>query len=349
MTCNYSATEQRQLQVGIYGATGNTGAELVRLLHEHPLAEVAFGTSRSCAGGLLDTIDPAAPQLALIHPEEADPATIDVAFLCLPHGASAPVAEALLDAGPVIVDLSGDLRLRDATEHSTIYGSPRSAALMEQVVYGLPEVNRGQLQSARVVSNPGCYATAVALALLPLAQSDRLSGTVIVNAISGVSGAGRAPSATTHFCSAHDDVMPYKVGRQHRHLPEIEQTLGGGGGQGQASFVFTPHLGPMSRGILATCYVDGAGLSESEARSLYAEYYVQHPFTRVLPEGRHARIRAVAHSNRAVLSVHGVGSTNGLIVASAIDNLVKGAAGQAIQNMNLACGLPEATGLPGGI
>lgn len=338
----------RPAATGVLGATGSTGVELARLLSAHPGLELEFGTSRELAGRSLTEVDPAAPELRLAAPGDVDPSAVDVVFLCLPHGASAPVAEEMLDRGArSVVDLSGDLRLEDAMSHAEVYGSRRSQALAEDAVYGLPELSREAVRSARVVANPGCYATAVALALLPLAESGRLPEGAYVDAKSGVSGAGRAATPTTHFCSAHDDIRPYKVGRSHRHVPEMEQTLRLAGAAESCSLVFVPHLVPLERGILVTCAVRGPGLGSEELRRLYTERYGREPFVRLLPDGDHARIRAVAHSNRAVVSLHPVPEDDLLIVACAIDNLGKGAAGQAIQNANLMLGRPEAEGLRG--
>ena len=213
--------------------------------------------------------------------------------------------------------------------------------------YGLPELNRDRLSAARVVSNPGCYATAVALALLPLAESGRLPASVYVDAKSGVSGAGRAATPTTHFCSAHDDVRPYKVGRVHRHVPEMEQTLRAAGDGASCRVAFVPHLVPLERGILATCAVSGAGLAADELRQIYDDRWAGEPFVELAEAGEAARIRAAAHSNRAFVSVHAVEGEDLVVIACAIDNLGKGAAGQAVQNANLLTGRPETEGLRG--
>lgn len=333
---------------GIIGATGTTGVELARLLDGHPSIRIEFGTSRDAAGRCLTEVDPSAPAMALSDPSEVDPASVELVFLCLPHGASAPVAEEMLDRGArAVVDLSGDLRLADPETHHTTYGSARSEALAEEAVYGLPELHRAELGDARLVANPGCYATATALALMPLADAGRLPTTTYVDAKSGVSGAGRSATATTHFCSAHDDVQPYKVGRVHRHVPEVEQTLAVAGAHHPFALLFVPHLVPMERGILVTCAVEGVGMEPDVVREIYAERYDDEPFVHVLPEGDHARVRAVAHSNRTVISLHPVPERDVTVVACAIDNLGKGAAGQAIQNANLMLGLEETEGLRG--
>ncbi len=344
-----TATEQKEpVTAGIVGATGSTGVELARTVDAHPGMRLVFGTSRELAGRPLTEVDPAAPPLALESPDEVDPADVDVVFTCLPHGASATVVEEMLERGaPAVVDLSGDLRLEDRETHRRVYGSERDQALAEEAVYGLPEVARDALPGARVVSNPGCYATAVALALLPLAQAGRLGGTAYVDAKSGVSGAGRAATPVTHFCSAHDDVRPYKVGRVHRHVPEMEQTLARASSNGSCEIVFVPHLVPLERGILATCAVSGTGLAADKVADLYHERFAKEPFVGVVDGDAGARIRAVAHSNRALISVHPVDDRDLVIVACAIDNLGKGAAGQAVQNANLLTGRPETEGLRG--
>lgn len=336
------------VSAGIVGASGTTGVELARTLDAHPGMRLAFGTSREHAGRSLTEVDPAAPELRLTAPDQVDPTAVDVVFVCLPHGASAGVVADLLAAGaPRVVDLSGDLRLTDAAAHERAYGSERSQTLADEAVYGLPEVNRETVRGARVVSNPGCYATAVALALLPLAEAGGLVKTAYVDAKSGVSGAGRAATATTHFCSAHDDVRPYKIGRVHRHVPEMEQTLRRAAGGDACELVFVPHLVPLERGILATCAVTGAGFDDAEVRELYRRRWADEPFVGVAEDGDAARIRAVAHSNRALISVHPVPDEDLVVIACAIDNLGKGAAGQAVQNANLMTGRPEGEGLRG--
>lgn len=338
-----------RLTAGVVGGTGTTGVELVRTLERHPALKTVFATSRDLAGQCLTTVDPSAPPTVLSAPEEVDPSAVDVIFLCLPHGASAPVAEAMLERGArAVIDLSGDLRLTERSQHEATYGSPRDQALADEAVYGLPELRRADLrQGTRLVANPGCYATAVALALLPLAESGGLPEAVYVDAKSGVSGAGRAATAATHFCSAHDDIRPYKVGRVHRHVPEMEQTLRRAGADPSLAVIFVPHLVPLERGILATCAVRGSGLDEDAARRLYETRYGDEAFVRVQPAGEAARIRAASHTNRAVISLHAVPDQDLLVLVCAIDNLGKGAAGQAVQNANLLLGRPETEGLRG--
>jgi N-acetyl-gamma-glutamyl-phosphate reductase len=343
------STPSPRLAAGVYGASGTSGAELVRLLVEHPHVHVEFATSRAEAGRPLDEIDPAAPPLALVHPEDTDPSRVDVVFLCVPHGTAGEAARRAIDAGARVIDVSGDHRLREAADHERVYASPRSQALADEAVYGLTEWARPELPAARLVANPGCYATAATLALAPLAEAGVLDDVPVIDAKSGVSGAGRTASATTHFISVSEDVRPYKVGRSHRHVAEIEQLLGlADPEKRQHRVVFTPHLVPLERGIEATITVRGVG-SADDVRALLERRYADEPFVRVLPAGREARIRGVSRTNRAHLAVHPVEGLDAVVLSSAIDNLVKGAAGQAIQNFNLMFGLEEVTGLPGAL
>jgi N-acetyl-gamma-glutamyl-phosphate reductase len=267
----------------------------------------------------------------------------DVVFLALPHGAAMEAAPALLAGGTRIIDLGGDFRLKDPTAYARWYGAAHTASdLLGSAVYGLPEVNRQCVRSARLVANPGCYPTAAALALLPLVKSGRAGGPVIVDAKSGVSGAGRNPSAATHFSEVNENVKPYKLG-EHRHGPEMEQTLASAGAA--LPVYFAPHLAPMTRGILATCYVPlAAELSQDEAFGLYRDAYRDEPFVRLLEEEL-PQTKATLGSNFCDVAVRVDPERRLAVAVSAIDNLVKGAAGQAIQNMNLMFGFPETEGL----
>lgn len=336
------------LKTIVYGATGTSGAELIRLLVAHPAIGPILATARGDAGNTLDVVDPAAPSVPLVHPDAVDPADADFAFLCLPHGTAGEVARRCAEAGCRIIDVSGDHRLSDADLHDAVYGSERSQELADEAVYGLTEFVRQALPAARIVANPGCYATSVSLALLPLAERGLLGDLPVVDAKSGVSGAGRSPSPTTHFCSADADVQPYKPGRRHRHVAEVEQSLARAMGGGQrCEIVFTPHLVPLERGIEATIVLRRTGADAAQIRDALSQRYASEPFVQVLPEGRQARIRGVASTNRAHLAVSPVEGVDAVVVTSAIDNLLKGAAGQAVQNMNAMLGLDETLGLPG--
>jgi N-acetyl-gamma-glutamyl-phosphate reductase len=332
------------VKAGIYGATGYTGFELVKLLSRHPEAHILFATSESHAGTPLSQIFPGAPELALIPAQDAPLKKVDVVFLCLPHGAAAPAAAAALEARVRGVDLSADFRLRDPAVYAHWYGLEHPAPhLLAEAVYGLTEFARADLPDARLVANPGCYATSILLPLRPLLAEGLVSGTIIADSKSGVSGAGRAPKQHTHFVEVADNLSPYAIGRAHRHLPEMEQALNWWG-QAPTALVFSPHLLPVPRGILSTIYLSVDGILEERVlRALYQEAFAGEPFVHLLDHGRLPSLAHVVHTNRCVFSLTLAGDT--LIITSAIDNLVKGAAGQALQNMNVMFGLEETSGL----
>jgi N-acetyl-gamma-glutamyl-phosphate reductase len=318
---------------------------LVKLLRRHPAAEIVFATSQSHAGRTLRDVFPAAPALQLITGEEAKPGDADVVFLCLPHAAAAQTALVALEAGARVIDLSADFRLRDAASYAHWYGHNHPAPqLLAEAVYGLTELCRADLPGARLVANPGCYPTSILLALWPLMRSDlTLAGPIIADSKSGVSGAGRAPTQTTHFVEVADNLSPYKIGRAHRHLPEMEQAIGQWRPDAPA-LIFTPHLLPVPRGILSTIYVTlGEDAAEGELRALYAACYAGEPFIELLPAGEPATLAHATTTNRCAIGLTLAGRT--LILTSAIDNLIKGAAGQAVQNMNVVFGCGETMGL----
>jgi N-acetyl-gamma-glutamyl-phosphate reductase len=265
-------------------------------------------------------------------------------FLCLPHGAAAPSAGIALDAGARVIDLSADFRLRDAAVYTEWYGLEHPApGLLSEAVYGLTEFARTELPNARLVANPGCYPTSVLLAVQPVITAGAIAGTVIVDSKSGVSGAGRTPKQHTHFMEVADNFTPYKIGRVHRHLPEMEQGLALWS-DAPPKLVFSPHLLPVRRGILSTIYVPlSQGWTQAALHDRYAEVYSNEPFVQILPPGQLASLAHVAHTNRCVISLTMAGNT--LVITSAIDNLVKGAGGQAVQNMNVMFGLEETSGL----
>lgn len=343
---------QRILRAGIYGASGTTGTELCTILARHPNVRIAFATSRQYAGMTTRDVDPAAVEVPLIEPDEADLSSVDVVFTCLPHGKSAEWVEHCHHAagapdgsrsgGPKVIDLSGDLRLRDADLHQKVYGSPRSEAIVARAVYGMTELAREQIRSADIVSNPGCYPTCVGLALAPAAREGLTSEPVVINALSGVSGAGRSPSPATHFCAVTGDVRPYNLGHLHRHTHEIEQILADSAHTG-GPVVFNPHVIPIERGMLATITLRTDADAE-RIHSLYAGAYEGETFIRLNEPGDAARIRGVVGTNRVMIGVH-EGGDGHVVITSAIDNLVKGAAGQAVQNMNLMFDLPETAAL----
>lgn len=333
------------VKAGIYGATGYTGYELAQILWRHPQVEIGFVTSKTYAGQSLRDIFPAGPDLPLIDPEEVDPGSVDVVFLCLPHAASAATAVAALDAGTRVIDLSADFRLQDVDVYEQWYRVTHPAPhLLGEAVYGLTEFARDKLPEARLVANPGCYTTTALLALAPLMQAAvEVAGDIIVDAKSGVSGAGRTPKTNTLFVEVADNFSPYAIGRNHRHLPEMEQVVGWWH-ERPPRLIFSPHLLPVPRGILASIYISGLEpWLESEVRALYDAAYGQEQFVDVLPVGELATLAHVTHTNKCVMSLTFAGPM--LIITSALDNLIKGAAGQAVQNMNAMLGWPEELGL----
>jgi N-acetyl-gamma-glutamyl-phosphate reductase len=332
------------LQIGIFGATGYTGYELARILDRHPAARVSFATSNSHAGQLLTDLHPAGPQLPLIHPDDAPLDRVDAVFLCLPHATAAGTAVAALNAGARVIDLSADFRLRDAAVYAQWYGQVHPAPhLLVEAVYGLTEFARAELPDARLVANPGCYPTSILLALQPLLAAGAIGGQIIADAKSGVSGAGRVPKQHTHFVEVADNFSPYSIGQSHRHWPEIVQGFSFWQ-KDPPDLIFSPHLLPVPRGILSTIYAPlRLGWTLNTVRSLYEHAYNGEPFLRLLPDGQLASLAHANHTNRCAIGLSLTGRT--LIVTSAIDNLIKGAAGQAVQNMNVMFGLDETGGL----
>ena len=351
------------MQVAVVGASGYTGAELVRLLLGHPRAELAVlcGSERS-AGVRIDRLFPQLAGVLDCEVEPFDPARVadraEVVFLALPHGASAAAAAALVGqggGGPVVIDLSADLRLRDAAIYREYYGPHPHPELLERAVYGLPELHRDELGGARLIAGPGCYPTATILAAAPLLARGLIAPRgLVVDAKSGVSGAGRSAAQPYHFPEVGEGIRAYKPAGGHRHTPEMVQELsrvaaGGGAGraQGGVTLTFTPHLVPMSRGILSCVYGQPTDPARPEAdyQAAVAEAWASEPFVTALDGGRLPDTSHVRGSNRAQVAVR-LDARAGVVVAmAAIDNLVKGAAGQAVQCMNLACGFAETEGL----
>lgn len=335
------------VRVGVFGATGYAGYELVQLLRRHPAAELVFATSEQSAGGRLADSYPCADDVALVRAEEAPLDQVDVAFCALPHGAGMATVRRAWEAGRRVIDLSADFRLPDPAVYERWYRVPHQAPeLLGQAVYGLPECRREAVRAARLVAVPGCYPTSVILGSYPLAREGLLvDGHVIADSKSGVSGAGRSPTLTTHFCEANENLSPYNIGHVHRHVPEMELELSLAAGA-PVRVTFVPHLVPVNRGLLSTLYLrvpsecDLAGL-----RELYARTYAHDPLVRVLPAGKVATMRWVEHTDRCVVSLHEGGQPGELIVVAAVDNLGKGAAGQAVQCMNLMLGIEETSGL----
>ncbi|MGZ0051818.1 N-acetyl-gamma-glutamyl-phosphate reductase [Brevibacillus gelatini] len=339
------------IRVGIVGATGYGGAELIRLLAGHPHVEIANVYSSSAEGeGLEKTFPHVAglglPKLLPIDAESMSAAN-DLIFLATPAGVSAGLSPQLVENGVKVIDLSGDFRLEKGEVYKAWYKKePAPASYVEQAVYGLTEWNREQVAGARLIANPGCYPTATLLALIPLMKSGWVqSNSWIVDAKSGVSGAGRGVSLGVHYSEINESIHAYKVG-SHQHTPEIEQELQKQSGV-ETVIQFTPHLVPMTRGILVTAYGHlTADVTQAQIQELYEATYADKPFVRVRPAGSHPRTKEVYGSNYCDIAIHVDQRTGRVVLLSVIDNMMKGAAGQAVQNMNVMFGLPEKTGLP---
>ncbi|MCB8981038.1 MAG: N-acetyl-gamma-glutamyl-phosphate reductase [Ardenticatenaceae bacterium] len=333
------------IKAGIFGATGYTGYELVKILQHHPQVDVAFVTSQSFAGQKLSDVYPQAPHLPLILGEEAPLDAVDVVFLCLPHAAAAETAVTALAAGITVIDLSADFRLKNADTYASWYDKAHPAPhLLADAVYGLTEFARDQLPGVKLVATPGCYPTSILLPLRPLLTANLpITDPIIADSKSGVSGAGRTPKQNTHFIEVNNNFSPYKIGRSHRHLPEIEQVMGWFRPDAP-TLIFSPHLLPVERGILSTIYVNfSESVTLEQVRPYFTAMYANEPFVCLLPESELATLAHVTHTNKCVIGLAMTGNT--LIITSAIDNLVKGAAGQAVQNMNVVFGIEETTGL----
>ena len=336
------------IQAGIVGATGYAGAELARLLTQHPQAELAAASSVSFTGQRLSEIYPAYYQLCDIvcGTQEEAVEKSDVVFAALPHGLSQELAADCFDKGKAFIDLGADFRLKDEEDYKKWYkGAFTHPELHEQAVYGLPELFREQIKGKKIVANPGCFTTAVPLALAPALLGGFIEPDgIIADCKSGVTGAGRGLTQNTHYAELNEGFSAYKVAN-HRHNPEMEQTLRLISGK-DVSITFVPHLLPVNRGILATCYARiKDGVKPEQVRAAYEKQYANEFFLRLLPEGKVADIKNVRFSNFCDLSLHFDPHDSMLIAISAIDNMVKGAAGQAVQNMNLLFGLDEKTGL----
>lgn len=337
------------IKVGVVGGTGYTGVELLRLLASHPQVEVTAITSRAEAGVRVADYFPSLRRrfdLAFTDPAAAPLAQCDCIFFATPNGVAMSQARALLESGARIVDFSADFRLKDKAVWEKWYKVPHaSPELLAAAVYGLPEVNRERIRSARLVANPGCYATAVQLALLPLVETDFIDHRhLIADAKSGVSGAGRKTETDLLFSEASDNFKAYAVAG-HRHHPEILESLASlEGASGRSlGLTFVPHLVPMVRGILATVYARVTRTTDFQA--LYEKRYSAEPFVDVLPPGSQPETRWVRGTNQCRIALHRPFDGDTLVVLAVEDNLVKGAAGQAVQNMNLMFGFPETQGL----
>jgi len=338
----------RKTKVGIINVTGYAGVELARLLYQHPQVELTSVTGRSAAGQKLGTVFPHLASMDLTI--EAELGEVDLAFSAMPHKDSAKEVIPLLKRGIKVVDISADFRLKDAAEYPAWYGFTHPAPeLLKQAVFGLPELYRSQIVSAQLVANPGCYPTGAILALAPTLKAGLIEPDIIIDSKSGISGAGRTLSLQTHYSEANEDVTAYALDG-HRHLPEITQELKLLCPQQPLSVTFIPHLIPMTRGILTTAYatltpgkIAAGEKGKEKLRQLYLDFYKDEPFAKVAESSPHTK--HTWGNNLCLIYPTIDRSGEKLIAISCLDNLVKGAAGQAIQNMNLMLGLPETTGL----
>ncbi len=338
--------EAMMIKVGIVGGTGYTGVELLRLLAAHPQVSLQVITSRGDAGTPVNQMFPSLRHyvdLQFTHPDQANLDKCDVVFFATPNGIAMQQARALLDAGVKVIDLAADFRIKDIAVWEKWYGMTHACPdLVAEAVYGLPEVNREKIKTARLVANPGCYPTAVQLGFIPLLEAGAVDpGSLIADAKSGVSGAGRKVELPYLFPEAGDNFKAYGVAG-HRHLPEIRQGLARTLGK-EVGLTFVPHLTPIIRGIHATLY--GRLTREVDLQALFEKRYASEPFVDVMPAGSLPETRSVRGANHCRISVYRPQGGDTVVVLSVIDNLVKGAAGQAVQNMNIMFGLPETTAL----
>lgn len=342
-------TENKKVKVGIIGATGYAGAELYRLLVPHRYAEVAAVSSTSFEGQTLESVYPAltTQKEHVLGNMESVVEASDVVFAALPHGLSEELAVNCDKSGKVLIDLGADFRLTEESAYTKWYGLPfKYPALHKKALYCLPEINRESIPHINIIANPGCYPTSIALGLMPALKGKLCdpSHGIILDSKSGVTGAGRGLSQNTHFPDTNEAFAAYKAAC-HRHTPEIEQTLSLLYGQ-PVNVTFVPHLLPVNRGILSTIYVKAAeGVTLEKLHEAYTAFYKNEKFVRVMPLGKFANIKNVHYSNYCDISLHFDEHTSTFVITSVIDNMVKGAAGQAIQNMNIRFGLPEDEGI----
>ena len=336
-----------KLKVGIIGGSGYTGIELLRLLHQHPGAEVHAITSRALQGKKLYEVFPnmhGMSDLSYLLPDDEKLFECDVVFFATPHGVAMNSAGLFLERNIKVIDLGADFRITDSAIWSEWYNMEHTQeSLLNEAVYGQPEIKRSAIKDARLIANPGCYPTAVILALKPLLENNLIDpSNIIADCKSGASGAGRNANQATLLCEITESFKPYGVSG-HRHFPEIKQELESISG-GAIGLTFTPHLVPMSRGIEATIYTDLID-ADADILTCYENAYENEEFVKILPEGVYPETRSVKSSNYCQISIQYVEHSNKLVIMSVIDNLGKGAAGQAIQNMNLMFGLDEKEGL----
>jgi N-acetyl-gamma-glutamyl-phosphate reductase len=346
------STQQQKAKIGVLGASGYTGAELVRLLIAHPHVAIALLTADRRAGQAMADVFPqfspyGLPPLTALDAADWAALKLDLVFCALPHGTTQQVIKDLVARAPgtKIVDLSADFRLADPAAYARWYGHAHAAPeLQQEAVYGLTEVYRSEIKAARLVANPGCYTTCAELALIPLLKAKAIDADeIVIDAKSGVTGAGRAAREDMLFAEVSEGFHAYGVGH-HRHMAELDQEFSRAAGR-DVIVSFTPHLVPMNRGILSTIYVRGLKASAQDLHALLVKAYANEPFVHVLPFGRLPQTRHVRGSNMTMIGVAADRIAGRAIIGSALDNLTKGASGQAVQNMNLVLGFPETAGL----
>lgn len=334
-------------KIGIVGATGFTGEELLKIFQKHKAASVEFVTSERRTGTRLEEVFPgliSMRHLQLISAEEAQQEQVDLVFLCLPAGESALPAQMYYSSGIPVIDLGADFRFAQKADYKNWYHMDhKTPELLDKAVYGLPEWYRNSIRDARIIGNPGCYPTSVLLPLLPLFEQELIADPVIVDAKSGVSGAGRSLKTNTQFCAANENVSPYNAGRVHRHVGEMEQYASQTRGK-PVMISFTPHLVPLTRGMLSTIYCTlNPDTTDRMVRDALQNRYAREAFVHVIDDWPH--LQMAQHTNHCFISWKRVEGTSLLLLASVIDNLGKGAASQAVQNMNLMLGIDETEGL----
>lgn len=340
------------IKVAIIGASGYTGVELVRLLCDHPQVELTAITSRQYEGKPIADVFPSLRGKTACIYENVSVENIckraDIIFTAVPHKTAMNIVPEILAAGKKLIDLSADFRIDDVAVYEEWYEPHSSPAFLSEAVYGLPELYRSSIATARLVANPGCYPTSIILGLAPLLKNGVIDpDTIIADSKSGTSGAGRAAQTGSLFCEVADGFRPYKVGGTHRHIPEIEQELSKLA-QKELHISFTPHLLPISRGILSTIYANlRTEVTEESIRELYNLKYANEHFIRLIPKGNFPATQYVRGSNFCDIGFSIDARTNRIVVMSAIDNIAKGASGQAVQNMNILCGFEETTGIKG--
>jgi N-acetyl-gamma-glutamyl-phosphate reductase len=335
----------KQIRTAIFGASGYAGGELMRLLARHPLVQLGQVFAKSFAGAAVSSVHAWSDEDAVFEEfSTAHAVDAEVCFLALPHGEAMEIAPKLLDQGKIVIDLGGDHRLKDRALFEKYYKKPQtSGAILEEAVYGLPEWNSTAIRASRFVANPGCYATSAILALAPVLVEGMIEpDSIIIDSMSGVSGAGRKAAIEYSFSEVNENVKAYRIG-DHQHIPEIETVLSEISEE-EVKITFTPHLIPITRGIYSTTYATLSGAySEGDVKAAFQKHYADKPFVRLpanIPE-----IRRVTNTNFIDIYTKVLPDRNQVIIISTLDNLVKGAAGQAVQNMNLVCGFPETEGL----